>query len=142
MLAYKKKLQRTGTRLHSKAIFKKIICLDHAVSVFRYITYADGQKQLRRDGDGLRGTPHSHYDRRVFKHDWLHSRGKQCCLVRTEISDLASEGVKDLGKYTSEKELHDKSTCRCDRGAEGIRQREEANEKRRQFYKNRMRHEN
>ncbi|CAH1109915.1 unnamed protein product [Psylliodes chrysocephalus] len=135
MLAYKKKLQRTGTRLHSKTTFRKIICFDHAVGVLRYITCAKGQKPLRRDGDGLRGTPHSHYDRRVFKQDWLHSRGKQCCLVRTEISELASEGVKDLENYTSEHELHDKSTCRCDRGAEGIRRREKANEKRRQFYK-------
>ncbi|CAH1114357.1 unnamed protein product [Psylliodes chrysocephalus] len=135
MLAYKKKLQRTGTRLHSKTTFKKIIYLEHAVGLLRYITCANGQKPLRRDGDGLRGTPYSHYDRRVFKQDWLHSRGKQCCLVRTEISELASEGVKDLENYTSEHELHDKSSCRCDRAAEGIKRREKANEKRRQFYK-------
>ncbi|CAH1102773.1 unnamed protein product [Psylliodes chrysocephalus] len=121
MLVYKIKLQRTGTRLHSKTTFKKIICLDHAIGVLSYITCADGQKPLRRDGDGLRGTPHSHYDRRVFKQDWLHSREKQCCLVLTEISELASEGGKDLEKYTSEKKLYDKSACRCDRGAEGIR---------------------
>ncbi|CAH1102253.1 unnamed protein product [Psylliodes chrysocephalus] len=59
----------------------------------------------------------------------------ECCLVRTDISELASEGVKDLENYTSEHELHDKSTCKCDRGAEGIKRREEANEKWRQFYK-------
>ncbi|CAH1106491.1 unnamed protein product [Psylliodes chrysocephalus] len=98
MLAYQKKLQRTGTRLHSKTTFKKIICLDHAVGVLGYITCADGQKSLRRDGYGLRGTPYSHYDRRVFKQDRLHSRGKQCCLVRTEILELASECVKNLEK--------------------------------------------
>ncbi|CAH1103741.1 unnamed protein product [Psylliodes chrysocephalus] len=112
MLAYKKRLQRTGTRLHSKTTFKKIICLDHAVGVLKYIACADGQKPLRRDGDGLRGTPHSHYDRRAFKQDLLHSRRKQYGLVRTEISELAFEGVKDLEKYTSEHELYDKSTCR------------------------------
>ncbi|CAH1108913.1 unnamed protein product [Psylliodes chrysocephalus] len=60
---------------------------------------------------------------------------ENCGLVRIEISELASEGVKDLEKYTSEKEPYDKSTCRCDRGAEGIRRREEANEKQIQFYK-------
>ncbi|CAH1109023.1 unnamed protein product [Psylliodes chrysocephalus] len=108
------------------------MCLDHAVGVLRYITCADGQKPLRRDGDGLRGTPHSYYDRRVLKQDWLHSRGKQCCLVCTEISELASEaseGVTDLEKYTLEKELHNKSTCGYDRGDEGIRRREKANER-------------
>ncbi|CAH1102279.1 unnamed protein product [Psylliodes chrysocephalus] len=99
MLAYKKKLQSTGTLLYSKTTFKKIICLDHAVGVLKYITCADGQKPLRRDGDGLRGTPHSYYDRRVFKQNWLHSRGKQCCLVRTEISELASEGVKQTNTH-------------------------------------------
>ncbi|CAH1104086.1 unnamed protein product [Psylliodes chrysocephalus] len=47
MLAYKKKLQRTSTRLHSKTTFKKIICLYHAVGVLIYITCADGQKPLK-----------------------------------------------------------------------------------------------
>ncbi|CAH1106490.1 unnamed protein product [Psylliodes chrysocephalus] len=100
MLFYKKKLQRTGIRLQSKTTFKKINFLDHAVGVLGYITCADGKKPLRRDR-GLRETLYSHYHRRVFKQDWLHSRGKQCCLVRTEISELASESVKiHIGRRT------------------------------------------
>lgn len=133
-LAFKKKLQRAGKRLNSKTTFKKIICLDHAIGVLRYITCADGQKPLRRDGDGLRGTPHSHYDRKVYNVEWLHSRGKNCPTVRNEISRLAATGVMDISKYTSEEELHDKETCRCERGSVGIQKRKEANERRRQFY--------
>lgn len=135
VLSYKKKLQRTGKRFHSKTTFKKIICLDHAVGVLRYITCQDGQKPLRRDGDGLRGTPHSHYDRKVYLGEWLHPRGKYCAAVRNEISSLAASGVKDITRYSSENELHDKETCRCDRGKEGIRKRQQANDKRREFYK-------
>lgn len=67
MLVFKKKLQRTGSELHSKTTFKKIIFLDHViVIVLRYITCTNEKKPFRRDGDGIRGTPtpHSHYDRK------------------------------------------------------------------------------
>uniref|UniRef100_A0A6P7HBG0 Uncharacterized protein LOC114348696 n=1 Tax=Diabrotica virgifera virgifera TaxID=50390 RepID=A0A6P7HBG0_DIAVI len=116
MLAYKKKIQRAGKKLHPKTTFRKIIRLDYCVGVLRYITCPDGQKPLRRDGDGLLGKPHSHYERRVFKSEWLHSRGKFCASIRNEISTLASKGVSNLEKYTSEHELHVKSTCKCERG--------------------------
>lgn len=135
MLGFKKKLQRVGKRLHTKTTFKKILCLDHCVGVLRYITCKDGQKPLRRDGDGLRGTPHSHYDRRVYLESWLHGRGKICGPVRDQISALAAEGVADLSVYTSHLELHDHNSCRCQRGAVGIRKRQEANNKRKEFYK-------
>lgn len=41
------------------------------------------------------------------------------------MSKLTFEGVEDLSKYTSRQELHKKSPCQCDRGEEGIREREE-----------------
>jgi len=134
LLGFKKKLQRIGKRLNSKTIFKKIICLDHAVGVLTYIACEDGQKPLRRDGDGLRGTPHCHYSRQVFSEEWLHGRGKLCPAVRNEISSIASRGVSDHSKHTSREELHDKSSCLCDRGDIGIKKREDANARRRAFY--------
>jgi hypothetical protein len=122
--AFKKKLQRLGKRLHSKTTFKKILCLDHAVGVLRYIACKDGQNPLRRDRDGLQGTPQSHYCRKIFDQDWLHSRGKQCAQIRNEISLLASTSINDISKYTSAEELHDKDTCKCNRGAEGIKKKD------------------
>ena len=134
-LGLKKKLQRAGKRLTSKTTFKKIICLDHAVGVLRYICCKDGQKPSRRDGDGLLGRPHVHYSRRVFNDDWLHCRGGQCCKIRDEISCLVSNGVKNISKYESKTELHTKDTCLCDRGDIGIKRRQEANRRRKEFYK-------
>ena len=134
-LSLKKKLQRAGKRLASKTTFKKIICLDHAVGVLRYICCKDGQKPLRRDGDGLRGKPHVHYSRRVFNNHWLHGRGSQCPNVRDEISCLVSSSIKDISLYASQIELHNKDTCLCERGSIGIKKRQEANRRRKEFYK-------
>ena len=134
-LGLKKKLQRAGKRLSSKTTFRKIICLDHAVGVLRYICCRDGQRPTRRDGDGLLGKAHVHYSRRVFNCDWLHERGRECCNIRDDISYLVSEGVKEMNKYTSKTELHKKETCLCDRGDIGIKRRQEANRRRKEFYK-------
>jgi len=132
--AFKKRLERLDKRLHSKTTFRKIICLDHAVGVLRYISCKDGQKPLRRDDDGLQGTPHSHYSQQTFHKEWIHGRGKHCAAVRDAISRLASDGVSDLSKYTSELELHDKDSCLCDRGTEGLKKKAEANRRRKEFY--------
>ena len=45
---------------------------DHAVGVLRYITCRDGQRATRRDGDGLMGSPHTHYRRSIFGCHLLH----------------------------------------------------------------------
>lgn len=134
LLAYRKRLQRIKERLNIKTTFRKIFCLDHAVGVLRYICCEDGQKPTRRDNDGLLGSSHSHYERKVFSPEWLHKRSKICVNVRDEISTLCSEGVTDIGLYKSEFELHNAEECRCERGVEGVKKREEANKKRRQFY--------
>ena len=134
LLAYRKRLQRIKELLNSKTTFRRIICLDHAVGVLRYICCEDGQKPTRRDDDGLRGSSHSHYDRTVFNAEWLHKRSKTCVIVRDNISSICAEGVKDLTRYKSEYELHNAARCRCERGEEGIKKREEANMRRRKFY--------
>jgi len=134
-LGFKKKLQRAGKRVSPKTTFKKIICLDHAVGVLRYICCKDGQKPSRRDGDGLVGTPHVHYSRRVYNNNWLHGRGGQCPKIRDGISECVALGVKDVGIYTAVTELHQKEKCLCDRGDAGIKKRLEANRQRREFYK-------
>ena len=51
--SWRRKAQRSGIKfVSSKNTFKKILCLDHAVGVLRYISCKDGQRVGRRDGDG------------------------------------------------------------------------------------------
>lgn len=135
--SWRRRASRLGIRFASrKNTFKKIKCLDHVVGVLRYIACGDGQKKGRRDGDGLRSHPHTHYSRQPIDENHRHPRGKYCAFVREEISagiasflDLASR------KNWEANELHDYETCLCDRGTIGKAKRAAANEKRRAFYK-------
>ena len=59
--SWRVKAHRCGVRFTSrKNTFKKILCLDHAVGVLRYLSCKDGQRVGRRDSDGLRTHPHTH----------------------------------------------------------------------------------
>ena len=87
--SWKKQAQRTNIKFtSSKNTFKKILCLDHAVGVLRYLACADGTKKgTRRDDDGLLCHPHTHYSRQPIDENHRHKRGKQCSEVRKEISE-------------------------------------------------------
>ena len=76
-MALKKRMERSKQRFHSKTTFKPIISPDHAVGVLRYICCEDGQRQKRRDADGLSCKPHTHYCRSVFDSKMLHSRNQK-----------------------------------------------------------------
>lgn len=134
MLGFKKRLQRNGLRLNSKTTFKKILCLDHAVGVMRYICCADGQKQTRRDADGLMGAPHTHYSRCVFNREWCHPRGRRCSTTRNAIIAIAAKDL-DIDKLGFQlDQLHVYNTCLCARGRLGMEKKAEARRKRREFY--------
>ena len=52
--SWKMQSRRAGIKFSSsKNTFKKVICLDHAVGVLRYLACKDGQRVGRRDGDVL-----------------------------------------------------------------------------------------
>ena len=87
LLSWKKQAQRVGIKFSSsKNTFKRIIGLDHAVGVLRYISCNDGKPNGRRDGDGLLTHPHTHYARQPIDMMHCHKRGKDCCDIRNEIS--------------------------------------------------------
>ena len=141
--AFKDRLKRAGQFLHPKTTFKRILCPDHAVGVLRYITCRDGQRATRRDGDGLMGSPHTHYRRSVFGRHLLHRRNAKqilgCKDIRVEIMrqirmHLSKEWET---KYVSGHYLylHHHKTCLCDFGKIGKAKKKAANEKRREFYK-------
>ena len=122
----------------TKNTFKKIKGLDHAVGVLRYIACKDGQRAGRRDGDGLRTHPHTHYARQPIDEKHRHDvRGKRCAEVRLEISRgiTASINWENDKPNWSEQALHDFDSCLCDRGKAGIAKKAAANEKRRAYYK-------
>ena len=137
MESWKKQARRVGIKFaSSKNTFKKVICLDHAVGVLRYISCKDGQRVGRRDGDGLVTHPHTHYARQPINPLHRHARGKECSQVREEISSNISRFI-DLtvkSNWTYD-ELHDRKTCLCSRGEIGKGKRAAANEKRRAYYK-------
>ena len=134
--SWRRRASRLGVRFASrKNTFKKIKCLDHAVGVLRYIACGDGQNKGRRDGDGLRTHPHTHYSRQPIEEHHRHARGKRCALVREEIS-VGIASFLDLSKTNWNADaLHDYETCHCDRGKAGRAKLAAANEKRRAFYK-------
>ena len=110
--------------------------MDHAVGVLRYLACKDGQKVGRRDRDGLVTHPHTHYSRQPIEEKHRHQRGKQCPEVRNEIS----EGIAmymDLARKENwdNRNLHDVTTCLCDRGDVRKAKRDAVNKKRRAFYK-------
>jgi hypothetical protein len=123
--SWKRQLRRKQIRL-SKTTFKKILCGDHLAGVLRYICCRDGLKMARRGSDGLASIPHTHYERRVDKTSWIHSRGRFCAKIRNEIETKM--------KIKANFPLHYFETCKCDRGMLGIEKRREANRKRRAFY--------
>ena len=135
--SWKMQCRRAGVKLSSsKNTFKKIICLDHAVGVLRYMACKDGQRVGRRDGDGLVTHPHTHYSRQPISPLHRHERGKACGDVRDEISLKISDFIDLNAKsnWTNEK-LHDEETCLCSRGKMEKAKKAEANEKRRAYYK-------
>ena len=138
LLSWKKQAQRTKEKFSSsKNTFKKIICLDHVVGVLRYLTCSNGQYRGKsRDRDGLFAQPHTHYSRQSIDENHRHNRGKQRPEIRDEISKSIAFHV-NLGEKLNWDELsfHDNVSCTCDRGDIGKKKREEANEKRRAFYK-------
>lgn len=135
--SWRRKARRVGVKFSStKNTFKKIICLDHAVGVLRYMACKDGQRVGRRDGDGLVTHPHTHYSRRPIEVDHCHGRSKRCVEVRDEISTKISEFI-DFSKHLNWdiKELHDSQSCLCTRGKKGKEKQAAANAKRRDYYK-------
>ena len=143
-LALKKRMQRAKQRFHSKTTFKQIFCPDHAVGVLRYICCEDGQRQKRRDGDGLSCKPHTHYCRSVYDSFMLHSRNQKqdggCSYWRSEITykiwsalsdQWLAENVSGDGEYM----LHHQGTCLCENGDIGKNNKAVANQRRSDFYK-------
>ena len=135
--SWREQARRVDVKFKStKNTFKKIKCLDHAVGVLRYIACKDGQRAGRRDRDGLRTHPHTHYSRQPIDETHRHERGKHCGEVREDISFGIAEFI-DWKEKPNWKELalHDFDTCLCDRGKAGIAKRAAANERRRAYYK-------
>jgi len=143
--AFKKRLQRSDQRLHSKTTFKKILCPDHAVGVLRYICCSDGQrKKNRRDVNGLVAKAHTHYSRSVFEKYLLHKRNAKinggckdirCKIMKKIWEELSDEWLEENVSGDSEYALHHVDTCKCDNGNVGKEKRELANKKRKDFYK-------
>ena len=135
--SWKMQCRRAGVKFSSpKNTFKKVICLDHAVGVLRYMACKDGQRVGRRDKDGLVTHPHTHYARQPIDPSHRHERGKVCGNVRDEISSNISQFIDLTAKSNwSNDELHDKETCLCSRGKIGKEKRAAANERRRAYYK-------
>ena len=141
--AFKLRLKRKGERLHQKTTFKKILCPDHAVGVLRYITCKDGQRNTRRDADGLMGAPHTHYRRSVHDSGLLHHRnGKKeggCKNIRERIqagieAHLTEDWLKKNVSGSDGDYLHHHESCSCDNGEVGKAKKLAANKKRSDFY--------
>ena len=135
--SWKRQALRVGVKFSSpKNTFKKIICLDHAVGVLRYMACKDGQRIGRRDGDGLVTHPHTHYARQPIEDHHRHERSKKCADIRDEIAMKIADFVNFSGKsnWTSN-ELHDSEICLCQRGKKGKEKLAAANAKRRAYYK-------
>ena len=138
LIAWRRQALRIGIKFKStKNTFKKVKCLDHAVGVLRYIACKDGQRVGRRDQDGLRTHPHTHYARQPIDERHRHDkRGKRCSDVRDEISRGIATFISWDGKPNWEElALHDFELCHCERGKVGLAKRAAANEKRRDYYK-------
>ena len=138
LATWRRQARRLDVKFKStKNTFKKIKCLDHAVGVLRYIACKDGQRVGRRDGDGLRSHPHTHYARQPIDETHRHDkRGKRCAEVREDISRGISASIKWSEKLNwRELALHDFDSCLCDRGKAGLAKRAAANERRRAYYK-------
>ena len=136
--SWRRQALRLDVRFKStKNTFKKIKCLDHAVGVLRYISCKDGQRVGRRDRDGLRTHPHTHYSRQPIDETHRHdTRGKRCVEVREGISRGIATYINWQEKPNwSELALHDFDACLCDRGKAGLAKKAAANEKRRAYYK-------
>ena len=138
LTAWRRQALRIGIKFKSrKNTFKKVKCLDHAVGILRYIACKDGQRVGRRDGDGLKTHPHTHYARQPIEEWHRHDkRGKEC----GEIRDVISRGIAECLNWKeksnwSELALHNFEACLCDRGKAGLAKRKEANDKRRAYYK-------
>ena len=143
-LALKKRMQRAKQRFHSKTTFKPIICPDHAVGVLRYICCEDGQRQKRRDGDGLSCKPHTHYCRSVYDSCLLHSRNQKlktaCSHWRMEITykiwkELSDQWLNENVSGDDEYKLHHQESCNCENGDKGKKKKAAANKRRSDFYK-------
>ena len=86
--SWKRQAHRVDVKFSSKKnTFKKIHCLDHAVGVLRYLSCKDGTRVGRRDNDGLVNHPHTHYARQPIEEYHRHNRGKDCPVVRNQISE-------------------------------------------------------
>ena len=135
--SWKRQAQRTGVKfISTKNTFKKILCLDHAVGVLRYIACGDGTKPFRRDADGLLCSPHTHYDRQSIEDSHRNERGKRCVPVRDAISENITNFIQIEHKPNwNMHALHDSETCKCSRGKAGMAKIKEANAKRKAFYK-------
>ena len=135
--SWRRKAQRSGIKFtSSKNTFKKILCLDHAVGVLRYIACKDGQRVGRRDGDGLVTHPHTHYARQPIEQCHRHERGQRCAKIRDEISSGIAASIDFSSRPAwTDVELHDPETCVCKRGKKGKEKAAAANEKRRAYYK-------
>ena len=143
-LALKKRMQRTKQRFHSKTTFRPIICPDHAVGVLRYICCKDGQRQKRRDDDGLSCKAHTHYCRSVYDSKMLHSRNRKkdkgCSYWRSEItykiwSELSDQWLYENVSGDGEYMLHHQESCDCENGDKGKEKKAAANKKRSDYYK-------
>ena len=72
----------------------------------------------------------------LIKECHRHERGKVCAEVRNEISEnIASHLNLDEKANWNPHNLHNVETCTCDRGVIGKKKKEDANVKRRAFYK-------
>ena len=134
--SWKVKAWRHKIKFHSKKnTFKKIICLDHAVGVLRYLACSHGQC-LKRGSDGLLSVRHTHYARQPISEHHRHKKGSSCIVIIDWISAKVSRHLNLHEKPNwNALNLHDVENCTCDRGNIGKRKKREANEKRRIFYK-------
>ena len=99
---WRRQARRLYVKFNStKNTFEKIKCLDHAVGLLRYVACKDGQRAGRRDGDGLRTHPHTHYARQPIDETHLHEkRGKRCAEVREEISSGVAAYINIMPNQT------------------------------------------
>ena len=103
--SWKEQARRADVKFKSaKNTFKKIKCLDHVVGVLRYIACKHGQCAGRRDQDGLRTHPHTHYSRQPIDQTHRHARGKHCGQVREDISRVIANFI-DWEEKTNWNEL-------------------------------------
>lgn len=111
---FKRYLTRVGKLLHQGTVFEKMICLDQAVGVLAGLSCRDGAEICTRPF-------YFRESRKVFDKTWIHAkRNGRCDIVRGKISEIASLGVKDLSRYSSPMELHDKKMCLCARSYDGL----------------------